>query len=64
MSLPTPAELLTLKYGFNGAPAVILQLSSADTKTLAYAWQGKPLVAVSSSPAPPLGRQPVVFVTT
>lgn len=60
MSLPTPAELLTLKYGFNGAPAVVLQLSTAETKTLAYGWQGKPLVAATSTASST--ARPVMFV--
>ena len=60
MSLPTPSELLTLKFGFNGTPYVSLQLSTADTKTLAYGWQGKPLVVATSSPGST--ARPMIFV--
>jgi len=63
MSLPTPAELQTLKYGFNGAPSAVLAGGSAVTTTLAYGWQGVPVVSATSGGAVVV-VQPVVFIVT
>ena len=63
MSLPTTAELQTLKYGFNGAPAAVLAGGSTTTTTLAYGWQGTPVVSAVSSAVVTV-TQPVVFVVT
>ena len=64
MSLPTPAQLGTLQYGWQGAPSVIVQMSSVDTRTLAWAWQAQPVVGVTSSAPPSIAARPVVFVVT
>ena len=61
MSAPTQQDLLTLRFAHAGAPAPVLVVSSVDTKTLAFAWQGTPVV-VTSSPAATAGQIPVVFV--
>lgn len=61
MSAPTQQDLLTLRFAHAGAPAPVLVVSSVDTKTLAFAWQGTPVVVTSSSTATS-GQIPVVFV--
>ena len=61
MSAPTQQDLLTLRFALAGAPAPVLVVSSVDTKTLAFAWQGAPVVVTSSPPAGS-GQIPVVFV--
>jgi hypothetical protein len=63
MSLPTPAELQTLKYGFNGAPAAVLAGGATTTTTLAYGWQGAPVVSAVSGGTATVVR-PIVFVVT
>ena len=61
MSAPTQQDLLTLRFAHAGAPAPAVGVSSVDTKTLAFSWQGAPVV-VTSSPAATAGQSPVLFV--
>lgn len=61
MSAPTQQDLLTLRFAHAGSPAPVVVVSSVDTKTLAFAWQGAPVVVTSRSTAAS-GQIPAVFV--
>ena len=46
MSLPTPTELLTMNFAYQGQPFVYVAAKSAiDLKTMDYAWLAQPFVA-------------------
>lgn len=53
MALPTPADLGTLEYVFNGVPfAAVPGNSSVDTGTLEYVLMGVPFQVAKSGIAP------------
>jgi len=46
MSLPTPTELLTMNFAYQGQPFVyVAAKSTIDLKTMDYAFQAQPFVA-------------------
>lgn len=61
MSAPTPQDLLTLRFAQAGTPAAVVAVASVDTKTLAFAWRGAPVV-ISTSAAASSSQIRVVFV--
>ena len=53
MSLPTPDNLKTMDYSFQGEPFInIPAKSSIDLMTMDYALQGEPFVGNSGGTAP------------
>lgn len=65
MALPTPTELQTLDYGFNGEPFCGVPAKGAiDVKTMDYGFDGEPFVVNYGGEVPPPAYTPrVIFIS-
>jgi hypothetical protein len=56
MSLPTPVNLKTMDYSFQGQPFVDVPAKDGlNLKTMDYSFQGQPFVSNPDAVAPPSG---------